>query len=835
MEKSNLFIKSLFFVFIFHIKYINCTVTYFDSFESGNITNNANMIDITDYHKLYLLVTTQNNIYKGMSHTEISTTNSKIMKISAVVTYDTNYIILACSENYLLSKIKIETGDEEPLLTYDKFNLNITNLNYLCSICALDNIVYIGISQIISNSLQNNIIKIELINNIDNNMTNVINEKIYSFDYQLTNLDTIIYKRQISCEIIEPINELNNPRLVCGYIKYENSKYIYFASVMNSQFNDIEHELQIIESEKLLGFRLQKKNSTFIKYIVSCNSYEIYLNNENSKYQIILIIDTESGLYLFTCMYDLFYYYNNHMFSSRAVNVNNVDNFYLYTKKDTSENVIRYTEQTKRHMEKVMGYYDEINDKYIFYYQFSKTIAYITIENMDYLFYFKCQPMVAEVTSNTISKFNIKELITYPLEHESQYITHSFLYKTTGARTSNTSYATFNEATQTLTVNSKNNEWLLYYFYFHGGKSNGINRIFTLSECTVNVRTCAFGCGSCSQNFSICDEGNCKTKFAKLRDSGDTNCYPNDQNMPNYIYYEDTNYYEKCYSSCKFCSIKASLSSNIEHNCLTCKEGYLKSYRNMGNCYKIDYPLDESNTIYKNISSKEDENYTVIDSCINNYIIVETGECVPECPTTTVFNSFVFDPNIDFSKQSYDAVLDLQYTLNLEDVPKYLFGNLCYQKCPNFTTTDDDNNLCKCLYGWEQNSTTKEITCYNNKNYCFSKDYYYHNDTKECFLGGCRDGYYQFNFECFPNNCPESTSETELNSLKCESDLNYCYIDEYYKTHCNDIPISEYYFKYKDTKIYLKNCNHYFFLELKHIYIEIYVMKYVQKIHIMMI
>ena len=41
----------------------------------------------------------------------------------------------------------------------------------------------------------------------------------------------------------------------------------------------------------------------------------------------------------------------------------------------------------------------------------------------------------------------------------------------------------------------------------------------------------------------------------------------------------------------------------------------------MGNCYKIDYPLDESNTMYKNISSKEDESYTVYDSYINNYII----------------------------------------------------------------------------------------------------------------------------------------------------------------------------------------------------------------------
>ena len=60
MERNNLFIKTLFFVFIFHIKYINSYVTsYFNSFHSGNITKKANMIDITDYHKLYLLITTE--------------------------------------------------------------------------------------------------------------------------------------------------------------------------------------------------------------------------------------------------------------------------------------------------------------------------------------------------------------------------------------------------------------------------------------------------------------------------------------------------------------------------------------------------------------------------------------------------------------------------------------------------------------------------------------------------------------------------------------------------------------------------------------------------------
>ena len=63
-----------------------------------------------------------------------------------------------------------------------------------------------------------------------------------------------------------------------------------------------------------------------------------------------------------------------------------------------------------------------------------------------------------------------------------------------------------------------------------------------------------------------------------LRDSNDTDCYPNDQNMPNYIYNETTEYYEKCYSSCKFCSKQDTLSSNLNHNCLTCNDEYLKSY-----------------------------------------------------------------------------------------------------------------------------------------------------------------------------------------------------------------------------------------------------------------
>ena len=195
--------------------------------------------------------------------------------------------------------------------------------------------------------------------------------------------------------------------------------------------------------------------------------------------------------------------------------------------------------------------------------------------------------------------------------------------------------------------------------------------------------------------------------------------------MPNYIYDDTSMYYEKCYPSCKFCSKKESLSSNLTHNCLTCREGYLKSYEYPGNCYKINDLYNNSN--YKKIvNNQEDENYNIVDYCFDKYIIASTGECVSNCPTSTVFNKYNYTYR-NFSEQTNEA-MGKMYTLLQESIPKYKLGNLCYEKCPTLTTTDNTNSLCKCKYGWEQNSTTKEIICYDNKEYCLTKDYYYHKD-----------------------------------------------------------------------------------------------------------
>ena len=67
---------------------------------------------------------------------------------------------MACTGDYLLSKINIETGVETPLLNYD----NITIPYYTCGVFFDENYAYISLSHII--------IPKEIINNGTNNGTN---------------------------------------------------------------------------------------------------------------------------------------------------------------------------------------------------------------------------------------------------------------------------------------------------------------------------------------------------------------------------------------------------------------------------------------------------------------------------------------------------------------------------------------------------------------------------------------------------------------------------------------------------------------------------------------
>ena len=84
-----------------------------------------------------------------------------------------------------------------------------------------------------------------------------------------------------------------------------------------------------------------------------------------------------------------------------------------------------------------------------------------------------------------------------------------------------------------------------------------------------------------------------------------------------------------------------------------------------------------------------------------------------------------------------------------------------------------------CLFNaWERNENNEKI-CYENQNYCETKEYFYHTDTRECTLTSCNIGYYQFNFECYKNKCPENTKDVN-NTCECK----YKYFIEEGKLNC---------------------------------------------------
>ena len=131
---------------------------------------------------------------------------------------------------------------------------------------------------------------------------------------------------------------------------------------------------------------------------------------------------------------------------------------------------------------------------------------------------------------------------------------------------------------------------------------------------------------------------------------------------------------------------------------------------------------------------------------------------------------------------------------------------------------------------WHIDTSDNSIVCYDDKLYCQSNQYYYHTNTRECVLTNCRNGYFRFNFECYKDNCPAQTTFISQDN-KCESDLNYCYIDEHYKTFCSETQYVDYTLRYENTKIYFKSCSDSeYFLMLKHIISKKYVIKNVQKI-----
>ena len=251
-----------------------------DDFLSGNLSDTGDMINITDYYNLSILVSTSKNIYTGFPPTLKSTINSTITNFSSGVTINENYLLMSCLDGKILTKININTGEETDLCP----SLSFSNSSQkICSISSYNNKVYLVYSQLDNEVLIPNIIEFTI-----NNLNNPICEN-YDTTKKLPSLEPISFDKQISCEIISPVDE-NNFHLVCFYvkkeIKEENITYNIYGNVEQKEYyifsSDIETDINVLKIDSN-NLRCISKNYIIDVYIKKENEEIIIFNNTQSR------------------------------------------------------------------------------------------------------------------------------------------------------------------------------------------------------------------------------------------------------------------------------------------------------------------------------------------------------------------------------------------------------------------------------------------------------------------------------------------------------------------------------------------------------------------------
>ena len=814
--KNNILLFILFFIII-NLEIFFCQIN--DGFENGFLENEGtNFIDINDYHNLNLIISTSKKIYKNIPPVEISEFSANIINYSKASTCNQNYLIVACLSDSLLSKIKIDSGESINLLNYDDVNINgdtITVPNSICSLSIFGNIVHIGISQIDSNDkVQNYIIQLNMIN-LDNtdigpDIDTSIEKLYFKFPELIDKSDSM---RQIICEVL--ITQDNNGnRLLCFYDKNVSGKRVIYGNSIKNDFSGFENkgEIKLYSFNSSPGFQIFKIDTKTIKCIMRKFSYLITLKNDG------IIKSSKNSLSPCDSEIDLFFYNNDFVFSSASESTikTNRKTYFIQINSIFSDNnyykIYDYEINNDIIISNLLGYYYEQENKLLCIYTCSNNkIKYFILHDIKDIFQIKSFNKTIQLISYETAEIGISDIIQSskdfgPLDiYKTTIITSSkkseeYLY---GTKSIDSEYFPIDKESKILYIPESGNNWYIYNFGFIEDTDDYL-RIFYLEDSYITAQTCAFQCISCNTEFSKCNS--CRdSNYAKLNGAEDTNCYPITQRMKGYIYDKKSKKFEKCYSSCDFCTKKGTESTSSQHNCESCAEGYYPSYEYQGNCYKIN---DGDNIVKdKNIAQIEDESFTLVTSCSSiskQFKINSTGECINECPTTSSYLVFQYT-YVNFTVQTNQNA-EQQYKSSNENPPKYSFNNLCFSECPSLTKVKDSTNICDCLYAWHSNSNSEKF-CHEGNNCISNENKYYMDDTKECMENGCPDGYFQFNFICYKNSCPSNTNPSSTDSNKCESTYKYCYINEIFQNICSDTKNEEYKYKFDNTNQYLKLCD----------------------------
>ena len=377
----------IFITVLIILKYTFVNPQINDEFSKGILEDgDYDLIDITDYKNLNILVTTSKKIYKGIPPELITTTNAKLISSSSIITVNSNYLLAACLQDSLLTRININTGVHASLLDYSSIEANLPAASTICSLSSNNNNeVFIGYSKLENNSGQTNkkniVVKVQLTFNSDEPSVNIYSKKVVYYPNSVIKTPS---SRQIVCESLK-IKNTDNYRLVCLYEDkkydsgYQSMRYYLYGTVINENFDGFtvgmdDENNRIYRSNVTSGFKLFKIDDYNAKCFIwklinkiSLNSEtEIHRDKENFEFKASLdLYDYQSGFFFFA---DKINYMNkNDIYSITIKNIDYSNNFTFY---DYQENSIN----------KLFCKYNQENNYFVIIYKCSDKIKYISLK-----------------------------------------------------------------------------------------------------------------------------------------------------------------------------------------------------------------------------------------------------------------------------------------------------------------------------------------------------------------------------------------------------------------------------------------------------------------------
>lgn len=741
-------------IFFFLLLFINLPFIFpqmNDNFIQGVLEEGNNyLLDVTDYHNMFIIISSSKIIYTGIPPVQKIETTAKLIKVSSLITINENYLLASCLEDSFLGKINLSTGVFVSLLSYSDLDSSETLEipKAICSLSNIDNIVFIAYSKIEDISDEKMITKLLFKINIINKESTEegpaidTSKEFDDFTIAQEKMDSPSL-RQISCEPVRIHDNINDYRLICMHESISKFYFDTFTSIssdifafsINSNFDDYDTGIRghkIASDTRYLGFRIYRENDAYAKCVTGNSLVEMYLDTDGT------VKDTSfsSSSYNLFADLDLIAYNNEFTFSAQKISYMGLDNIYsLQINQKDYSNYFRFIDYKVNTIEKILGYYNQASNKILFLYQTDNSIKYFILDNIVNFYTlgsFTHQINVKSYEENV--QYDLRELITSPNLEDLGYLNVEMIkYKINTYSNSYEYFGTdFNQilmSNNILIPEPSLNDWKTYNLSFIDHIKDEYTRIYHLTSLTIKIQTCKSGCYSCWEDYNTCTDCDNDANYAPLEDRSDE-CFPPWYIVDGYIYDINSNKFLTCYENCEFCT--EAYGSSSDQKCSSCPPGYLYSYINLGNCY-----------LYTNLALSDDKsvdnvNEIFIASTCNKYKIASTGECVEECPLSSPYYLYEFNEDSQLNEKKY------------LDPPKYLFNNMCYEQCPENSLPNEDNNNCECenYYYIDNNGI---INCLSGEN-CPGEYPYLNQDTKECFnsLDNCD---YFFGDICY-NNCP---------------------------------------------------------------------------------